>query len=294
MARSELPDHWQDLAAGYVLNNLNEEEVAFWEALMKEHPELSNELEELQSTFNLFADTIPMYQPSQKLLSQIRTTAQGELELAEPLQPSRSDSLAPEEAAARSATVVSINPPDNSSVHSSNRFKVITSVGGAIAASVIALLGFHLYSLHSQLQQANATIQRLERDLQQAQTQAQSIRPVVSTLQQPGTLIYSLEGSELANTASGRLVMSDEQKVIILVKNLPELPSGKVYRLWAALPTQTTLTYCGQFNSNAQGVIQLTPSSNRCGENPTQMIVTVDAATDPTTQGGPIVLQGRI
>ncbi|MBD2464449.1 anti-sigma factor [Oscillatoria sp. FACHB-1407] len=280
MARSELPDNWQDLAAGYVLNNLSDEEVASWEALIEEHPELSNELEELQSTLNLFADTLPMYQPSQQLLGQIRATAQAEWEMVEPSQ--------------SSIPVSGSFREQGSKPVMNDRFRVLTSVGGAIAASVIALLGFQLYSLQSQLQQANATIQTLERDLQQAQTQAQSIRPVVNTLQQPGTLIYSLEGSDLANTASGRLVVSDEQEVIILVRNLPELPSGRVYRLWAALPTQTTLTYCGQFNSNTQGIIQLTPSSRQCGDNPTQMIITVDGATDPTTKGGPVVLQGRI
>lgn len=273
MARSELPDNWQDLAAGYVLNNLDEAEIASWEKLLKTHPELSNELEELQSAFNLFADVVPMHQPSDQLLSEIRATAQADLN--------------PIEASDRGS---------QSGVDGQwgDRSKTWLRIGGAIAASVVALLGVQLYFLNSQLQQANATIEQLERDLQYAQAQAQTVSPVVNTLQQPGTLIYSLQGSNLATSASGRLVMSAQQEVIILVQNLPQLPEGKVYRLWADLPTEAALTYCGQFNSNTQGIIQLTPSSNLCGNNPTQMVITVDAATDPTTRGGPVVMQGQI
>jgi len=276
MTRSELPDNWQDLAAGYVLDNLSDEETVVWKTLLNDHPELADELEELNSSFNVLADTVSMHHPPDRLLSQIRATAQAELKPS--ISPTSSD------------------PSLNSWVprNSSTRLKQWTQWGGAIAATIMAVLGVQLYSLRSQLHQSRETIANLERQLQQVQTQAQTVSPVVHTLQQPGTLIYNLEGSSLANAASGRLILSHEQTVIIVVQNLPELTQGKVYRLWAALPTQSKLTYCGQFNNTPQGVVQLTPSSNHCSENPTLMVITIDAATDPITRGGPIVMQGRI
>lgn len=273
MTRSELPDNWQDLAAGYVLNNLSEDEVAFWENLLQQHPELSEEVEAFQSMLHVFADVVPMHNPPDKLLAQIHSAMQTGLTASHTPQ-------------------VSMLQPKTSGQFG-DRGRGGWQIGGAIAASIIALLGFNLYSLRSDLQQASVTIQKLERELQLAQAQIQTVRPVVNTLQQPGGLIYSLEGSKLANAASGRLVLSDSREVIIIVQNLPELPAGKVYRLWAAFPQKTGLTYCGQFNSNTQGVIQLASSSNHCTEDPTQVVVTLDAVTDPTTRGGPIVMQGQ-
>lgn len=274
MARSELPDNWQDLAAGYVLENLSEEEVAFWHLLVQQHPELISEVEALQSLFNDLGEGVPRHRPPDGLRDRIRI-------------------------AARSQFATGMFPA--SATRTRPRLHRWSSLGGAIAAGMIVLLGVQLYSLQSQLQQSRAAIATLERqlqqskrDLQQARDQARAVQPVVSTLQQPDTRIYSLQGSNLANAASGRLVMSDQREVIIVVQNLPELPQDKVYRLWADVPNQLGLTYCGQFNSNAQGIIQFTPSSRQCGANPTQMLITVDAITDPTTRGGPVVMQGRI
>lgn len=280
MVRSELPDNWQDLAAGYVLDSLSEEEAVQWEALIQEHPELSHELAILQSTFDLFADVVPLHHPPQSLLNRIRTAAQINTASADG---SDASSFAPRPPVVQPATI-----------RSQSRFRVLVGIGGVMAASVIVGLGFQLQALQQQVQQAHTKIQTLEGQLQQAQTQTQTIQPVVSTLQQPGTLIYNLEGSNLANQASGHLVMSNDQDVIIVVKNLPELPADQVYRLWANVPARTTLVYCGQFNSNHQGIIQLTPSSGQCGQNPKQMLITVDAVTDPTTRGGPVVMQGEI
>jgi anti-sigma-K factor RskA len=276
MARSELPDNgsnnWQDLTAGYVLGNLSDEEIESWERLVQQYPELCDEIKQFQSTFNVLAETVPMYPPSGQLLNQIRAAAKVALDTKTVPSPVQSPTLLR---------------------RASDRTILLMRWGGAIAASVMAVLAVQTVSLRAQLQQAKTQIANLDRKLQEVQQQAQSVPPVVNTLQQPETLIYSLEGSDLANTAAGRLILSRQQEIIIVVQNLPELPEGEVYRLWADLPKETELTYCGQFNSNTQGLIQLTPS-RQCGEDPTQMIITLDAITDPTTRGGPVVMQGRI
>jgi Anti-sigma-K factor rskA len=276
MVRSDPPENWQDLAAGYALSNLSDEEVLSWEKLLNEHPELSEQLEDFQDAFDVFADVVPMHQPPDALLARIRATVQTQLGAVE------SPQLMPQ-----------VAPPAGVVTPSGDRRNQLYGLVGAIAAGAIVVLGLQIYGLSSELQQANANVQRLERDLQVARAQAQTIRPVLNTLQEPGTLVYSLHGSNLANSASGSLVMSDQKDVIILVKNLPELPDGKVYRLWADLSTATSLTYCGQFNTNTEGLIQLMPSSELCGQNPRQMVITVDAITDPTTTGGPVVMQGQ-
>ncbi|MGG6268810.1 anti-sigma factor domain-containing protein [Leptolyngbya sp. AN03gr2] len=258
MVSAELPDNWQELLAGYILGNLSDDEALIVDRLLSEHPHLWQEVEAFQTSFDSLATTVPLRQPSEQLRERIFTAAQ------------------------------------SSPRPTKRRSNWIAGIGGAIAATALLILGWRIATLNTQLQQANARIETLERDLDQANLQAQTVQPVLNTLQQPGTLIYSLQGSDRANAASGSLVMSAQtNQVIILVQNLPEPPSGKIYRLWAKVPTETTLAYCGQFNPNAQGFVQLTPSASVCGANPTQMLITIDAITDPTTKGGPVIMQSR-
>jgi hypothetical protein len=274
MVRLELPDNWQELATGHVLGNLSDEEQLVWEQIQY-HPDIAEAVKALRDTFNVFADVIPMHQPPARLLGKIQAAAQRP-------EPTVNPSLR------------LLTAPSTAAAHSSDRRNWLVGLSGAIAATLVAALGWRVYALSSALQQAKAEIQTLDRSLQQAQAQDQSLRPVVNTLQQPGTLIYSLHGSTLANSASGSLVLSTQKQVIVVVQNLPQLPDGQTYRLWADLSTQSALTYCGQFNSNREGVIQLTPSSDRCGDRPKQMLITIDATTDPTTKGGPVVMQGQV
>ncbi len=275
MVRLELPDNWQELATGHVLDNLSDEEQLVWQQI-QHHPDVAEAVDAMRDTFNVFADVIPMHQPPAGLLGKIQAAAQ---------QPSVS--------VIRSQPRLLTVPPV-SAARSSDRLKPLLGLSGAIAATLVAALGWRVYTIGSALQQAKADIQTLERSLQQAQAQDQSFRPIINTLQQPGTLIYSLHGSTLANAASGSLVLSTQKQVIVVVQNLPQLPDGQTYRLWADLSTQSALTYCGQFNSNREGVIQLTPSSDLCGDRPKQMPITIDATTDPTTKGGPVVMQGQV
>ena len=264
MVSAELPENWQDLIAGYVLGNLSEEEAAIVDQLLSDRPELMQEVQAFQDAFHSLAEVIPTEQPPARLRETILSSVGREFNG----EPSRSS--------------VALNRPPRS--------RWMVGAGGAIAAGILLALGLRIASLNAQLQQANAKIETLQQDLQQAQT----ARPILNTLRQPGTLVYSLQGSDRANAASGSLVMSAEKnQVIILVNNLPELPSGQIYRLWAKVPTETTLAYCGQFNTNEQGFVQLTPSDDICGANPTQMFITIDALSDPTTRGGPVMMQTR-
>lgn len=295
MAPTERPDNWQDLAAGYVLNNLDDEEQKVWEQLIAQHPEWAEDAESLQVSWNALADTVPMETPPARMLDRIHARIEAGTDASShfaPVVPGVSLPSAP----SSPALDVGRMPAAGGQM-----WRRCAQVGGAIALGIIAILALQLRRINdqyqvaqAQLDQRQAEIVSLTRELRQAEQQARSVRPVVRSLQQPGTLTYSLAGSNLAATASGQLVLSATNEVLIIVRNLPTLDEGQVYRLWAALPQETGLLYCGQFQSNDQGIIQLTPSSQQCSEQPDQMIITLDAITDPTTQGGPVVLQGAI
>lgn len=271
---SKIPDDWQELIAGNALDDLSQEEILNLENLLQDNPELLSEVEAFDDAFNCLAYTVPQLEPPQKLRENILATAQASITNSEQSQP--------------------ISQPPITATNPQKPFQLILGIGGAIAASIITILGLRTQLLSFQLQQANTEIETLKTELRQANEQNQNIRPVLSTLKQSGTLVYTLQGSERANSASGSLVMSADKQVILLVNNLPQLSAGQVYRLWAKVPTEVSLAYCGQFNTNNQGLIQFTPSSDICGAKPTQMLITIDAISDPTTKGGPLVMQSRI
>ncbi|MEM9214104.1 MAG: hypothetical protein AAGD25_07120 [Cyanobacteria bacterium P01_F01_bin.150] len=76
MTQPERPRNWQDLTAGFILNNLSDEEWMLWKALCIKDPDLEAEVKSMQQTFNQFADIVPLHAPSQQLLDRIRAMVQ--------------------------------------------------------------------------------------------------------------------------------------------------------------------------------------------------------------------------
>jgi hypothetical protein len=148
-------------------------------------------------------------------------------------------------------------------------------LGGAIAAGLILALGIDNYHL------------RLE---------SNESKSIIAALQQRGTQTYTLEGTEQANAASGSLVVAQGQKVIIVAKNLPVLPAGQVYRLWAMPANSKTPTFCGQFNASTEDAVttQWLAPATVCQSTTVQMLITSEKASDPPVPKGVLVMQSRI
>ncbi|MBD3880664.1 anti-sigma factor [Phormidium tenue FACHB-886] len=274
MTRSPLPDHWQELLAGYTLGDLSPEETETVQHLLVTHPELVAEAERLQEVLGLMAYALPGQEPSLLLKEKILGIAQTTPQLAE---------AAPETAAS--------NPADTSNssgslteLGRSRRFaqpgskrRSRTSFWGlsAIAAAALVALGVDNY--------------RLRQDAQEA-------RSIIAALQQRGTLTYALEGTAQANNASGSVMVAEGQQVIMVVKDLPVLPSGQVYRLWAMPPSGKDPTFCGQFNASEAGSTNtqwLAPAS-ACQSTTVQMLITIENALDPPVPKGSLVMKSRV
>jgi hypothetical protein len=119
---------------------------------------------------------------------------------------------------------------------------------GAIAAALLLAVGLDNARLRREL--------ALQRD-------------VMTTLQQPNVLMsFALAGVDGGRGAVGRVVLDlDAKKAAVVIHDLPALPSGEVYRLWARVGEQHVP--CGNLTAAADGTVVA------------QLPIPVDAYTSP-------------
>lgn len=121
-------------------------------------------------------------------------------------------------------------------------------------------------------------------------------RPIVTALQQPDRQIYALTGTDQAANAAGSIVIAPQQRqVLLVVQNLPALPAGQAYRLWAMPKNSQQPAFCGQFNTTATGTVttQWAATEPLCSRQPAQLLITAESATAPPVPQGALVMKSR-
>ncbi len=264
MTYSPLPENWQELMAGYALGDLSSEEAELLQRLLTENPDLTSEVDQFQEVLALMPYALPEPEPPSRLRNTILSQAQADKNPVGIFQEERSlsDSQKPREKV----------------------FRQVASwqnLGGAIAALLLITLAVDNYRLHQQMQQNQITIGKL----QQA---AEPKTALATALQQPNAQLYALEGTQ---KTSGSLVVVPAKNQVTIVNDLPQLPKGQVYRLWAIAANATKPTYCGEFNAGA--IATWSAPVAACGKNVTQMLITAELATDPQIPKGELVMKSR-
>jgi anti-sigma-K factor RskA len=156
----------------------------------------------------------------------------------------------------------------------SSRFS-LARMGAAVAAVLAVALAIDNYRLRQTVQTNEA---------------------IIASLQQPNAQVFALQGTENATGASGSLVVNpDNQIAIVLVQNLPKLPIGEAYRLWALVDGETQPIYCGQFNpqSSQTDTVQWNVPTDACSANVSQMLITAESTAAPPVPAGPLVLRSE-
>jgi anti-sigma-K factor RskA len=147
------------------------------------------------------------------------------------------------------------------------------SLGSAVAAGLLAVnLGMENQKLRQELQDSQA---------------------ISSILQQPDTAIHTLKGVNVAASGRAAVALQDNQ-IVLAIQNLPEPPSGKIYRLWAV--AGQTVTYCGQFatNENGETVTHLTLPPATPGIAGSELRITLEPANAPFVPEGTLVMQSAL
>jgi anti-sigma-K factor RskA len=263
-----------ELAPLYALDLLDESDRAWVEQQVATDSDLAAELAEFQATVGAIAYSAPsvsmatdlkdrlfqrLHQPADNGAATINASTIAVPQLGVPQTAQLSD---PE---------TKLRLVESSRRRNPLRPIVWLRVGGAIAALAIVALSVDNYRLRQTTQEATT---------------------VESLLQQRDTVIYTLQGTENAANASGRVVVNPDQTVVMLVQNLPELPSGQAYRLWAMPKPTANPVYCGQFNRPASETISrwLAPTAI-CGRMVAQMLITAESVTAPPVPAGTLVMK---
>ena len=168
MTPLERPKNWRYLAAGFVLNNLSDEEVMLWKTLCAQDPDLEQEARQMQQTFNQFADIVPLHSPSQTLMDEMKLTMQN---------PADSLGNSPRQFGLKLERV-------------SDRCPRWRSLSVLLGAGAIACLGVQGYLLNNQVQQLNQQVIDQQQQLQNASTQ---ITDMQSQLEQATSQLTTLE-----------------------------------------------------------------------------------------------------
>jgi anti-sigma-K factor RskA len=204
-SQEPLPEHMEELTAGYVLNALSPEEEAEFERYLQENPELITRIGQLQEVMGLMAHVPP------------RITAPAHLK----------------------AKIMGAVQSSTAESPRSIRIPKISWGKVAIAAIVLATLalGIDNYYLRQKLASVEVKVNNQEVE----------------------TYLFNLKGTAAAVTASGNVVLDLRTgKALLTLQNLPTLPEGEAYHLWAF--TKDKKIFCGKFNTTPSGqIVSLLP-----------------------------------
>jgi len=260
---SQVP--WSELLAGYVLGNLSSDDMIRVQAYLEEHPEAIEEITELNATLNLMSLGLP--------------------DVPVPLH--IKDNLF---AALSSEKVVPIQKIKKSHLkfNLGNRWRTIA---GSIAAVTIVALGLQSYQLQQEFTATRQELKQLRETQEKLLAQQSDLgryQQSVSLINQPSGRILHMTGSGTAIQTTGSIVIAPTQKrAVMMVKNMPAPPPGKVYHLWAIVNGQKIA--CIQFTPEADGQVILQLPADRWS-NAVGVVVTIEPTETEAQPIGEMVM----
>jgi anti-sigma-K factor RskA len=263
MQNSTLSDETKELAAGYVLDELEQSEVELFERLMLDNPALRQEVRELQMVLGGLTLDVPQLQPPAHLRARVLQSSE--------IVGVRVASASAEASLQENRQVVAVPPKKRN-------WSMVVAISALIAAAALLLDNLHL--------RQNLSIAR-----------QQTPERVANLLQRPNSKLVALTAQTTG--ASGGTVLFTPgkwQEVVVSVKNLPPLPADQVYRLWLTLNNQQVI-YCGEFRTDGRGNASQSinpPQVPPPGTKATGLFVTVDRENAPVVPTGTRIVSGEI
>ncbi len=279
-----------DLVAGYVLNDLSSEEADRLSQALNESPTLHTEIASFREAFSLLPYGMPTAAPAAHLKAKILSAAAQSV--GQPIAATRPEPSNVVPMVVRPEVIASAKR------RSWERW-MLPALSTGIAAIAVAALGLNQLQLSRQSQQTVALQQQLEAtnvELKRLQNELQNNQATIARLIQPDTQTYTL-ASAASNSKNNRPVTArlfakpSDRAVTLIALNMPKLQDNQIYRLWAIAKPAATPMYCGEFRQDANGTAQWTVPNAACTQNPSQLLITLDAPTDPITSAGPLVMK---
>lgn len=259
-------DEIVDLAAGYALGALDEEERVRFEALLAAGDgEARAALREFEAAVtSLTAETAETPPPAVKAALMARIDAEG-----------------------RSRETVAPAPAWPRSVPPRRALWTVVTVG-AIAAGIAAIaVGLAVSTVYDR------RVHQLAQEQAQLKQELARQEALVNILQDPATRIVALSGLPPAPDASARLLWHATAGGLLVARGLPPLPAGKAYELWA-IAGQGAPVPAGVFVVDAKGVGSLRVSPLRAGGPPDTFAVTLEPEGGLPAPTGSMFLVGKL
>ncbi len=258
-----------ELAPLYALALLTEEERVWVEQQAAASSELMAELAEIQETVGAISYSVP--------LVPVPTDLKERLFERLSQSPSTTEAESPTDARQDSIEERRTDRPVQNRTNQWRSFWQQNAVRQAflgVAALSVLILGVDNHRLR-QMAQANQS--------------------VIEALQQPDTNFYTLQGTEKAAKASGKVVVDPHRNaLVVLVQNLPDLPPGETYRLWSIPQGRTNPTYCGQFSSREAAIGHRSTLQTACGTPAAQLLITSESTAAPPVPAGPLIMRSSL
>ncbi|MBD2102683.1 anti-sigma factor domain-containing protein [Leptolyngbya sp. FACHB-261] len=271
MAISMPLEELQLLIAGYVLGDLSPEEAVQFEQLLAQNPALMEEVAHMQAALETPyapAEVTPPAHLRSAILDKVHVSGS---------ETSSSEIGSEVGSEVGSGIGAGVAARSRRQVQLRKRLRGLMEVA---AAALIIALGVNNYRLSQALQTA------------QAETQ------------QYAALTYVLAATEANSQASATVVADpNDLEATIAVKNLPPLPTGKVYALWTVLKSDAPFTMDAKkailtevFQVDGSGNFSQTvaiPKAYRSQDLVTKVAVTIEDANAPQRHiGSPILITG--
>ena len=195
-------DDVRELAAGFVLDALEPEEMAAVREHLATCPEAHDEMVELAAGLPVLAESVPVVEPPAGLGARIRAAAEADL-AAQDVAPPRPVLLAP------TPTTPAVVPPRRTSA-------------GSWALRIAAVLAIALLGGWNLL---------LQQQLSSAQSYEDSVAAVLEVAGQPGSLTAVLT-AEGGVGPSGLGAVDGDGVVTLAMQSLPATEGDQVYEAW--------------------------------------------------------------
>ena len=221
----------------YALGVLSVAEQAAVEAQAASHPEIREELQQVQETLGFYAEAHAVTPPA-GMRERVLTNVLAQIAAPTPSSALRADVDAVAQANYRPAPTETIVRSIGSAVAPAPAARSVWAIAASVAL-ILSLVGNALF--YSRWQNASSELVAMQNDQARFAQTSQVVERQLGDLRQENEVLrndefkaVALAGTKTAPSARARVLFNAAtHKVYVDVRSLPALPAGKQYQLWA-------------------------------------------------------------
>jgi anti-sigma-K factor RskA len=285
---SQNPEDWSTLLLQYVLDDLSATERQAVEHSLAENPVAQAELALLEESLAAMPLALPLIEPPPELRSRVLQTVTGTATAAETVNAETVNAETVNGKTVNAEIVATARSRPANRVVPKRQSNLGPWISGAIAAGLLAVMGWQNYRLSRQVASLRQEVAgfRAGNQMQLAQSQA-----TMEMLRQPDNRLISLRGT-VDQSVGSLLVFRTDKKATLNLQNVPTPPDGQTYRLWALMDGQKI--YCTEFKPNERGQVSVMIPMEQTNEATTIAVTIEPKEASTEVPIGTMVMNGSV